>query len=178
MKKTAGEDNIIMSTSMAQAIRFKEADARPMGRATRGVRGIRLRTDDKVVGMDVLSGEDKLMLVIMQNGYGKITKSNQFTSHNRGGVGIKAGVVTKKTGKAVDVRIINSQDDDVLIISKQGQVIRLKLKAIPVIGRSTQGVRIMRMAADDQVASIAILPKEVEEEVVPVETESKTKPKA
>ena len=178
VKKTAGEDNIIMSTSMAQAIRFKEADARPMGRATRGVRGIRLRTDDKVVGMDVLSGEDKLMLVIMQNGYGKITKSNQFTSHNRGGVGIKAGVVTKKTGKAVDVRIINSQDDDVLIISKQGQVIRLKLKAIPVIGRSTQGVRIMRMAADDQVASIAILPKEVEEEVVPVETESKTKPKA
>ena len=163
VKKTTGEDNIIMSTAMAQAIRFKEADARPMGRATRGVRGIRLRTEDKVVGMDVLSGDEKLMLVIMQNGYGKITKSNQFSSHNRGGVGIKAGVVTQKTGKAVDVRIINSQEDDVLIISKQGQVIRLKLSAIPVIGRSTQGVRIMRMAEGDEVASIAILPKEVEE---------------
>lgn len=177
VKKTTGEDNIIMSTSMAQAIRFKESDARPMGRATRGVRGIRLRTGDKVVGMDVLSGEDKLMLVIMQNGYGKITKTKQFTSHNRGGVGIKAGVVTKKTGKAVDVRIINSQDDDVLIISKQGQVIRLKLKAIPVIGRSTQGVRIMRMAAEDRVASIAILPKEMEEDK-PAETEDKPKTKA
>jgi len=179
VKKTSGEDNIIMSTSMAQAIRFKESDARPMGRATRGVRGIRLRSEDKVVGMDVLSGEDKLMLVIMENGYGKITKSNQFSAHNRGGVGIKAGVVTKKTGKAVDVRIINSQEDDVLIISKQGQVIRLKLSAIPVIGRSTQGVRIMRMADDDQVASIAILPKEADaEDNDKKEADNKTKPKA
>lgn len=160
VKKTSGEDNIIISTAMAQAIRFNEKDARPMGRATRGVRGIRLRKDDKVVGMDVLSGDDKLMLVIMENGYGKITKSNQFSSHNRGGVGIKAGVVTAKTGKAVDVRIINSQEDDVLMISKQGQVIRLKLKAIPVIGRSTQGVRIMRISDGDTIASIAILPKE------------------
>jgi DNA gyrase subunit A len=160
VKKTGGEDNIIISTAMAQAIRFNEKDARPMGRATRGVRGIRLRKDDKVVGMDVLSGEDKLMLVIMENGYGKITKSNQFSSHNRGGVGIKAGVVTAKTGKAVDVRIINSQEDDVLMISKQGQVIRLKLKAIPVIGRSTQGVRIMRISDGDTIASIALLPKE------------------
>lgn len=163
VKKTTGEDNIIISTSMAQAIRFKESDARPMGRATRGVRGIRLRKDDRVVGMDVLSG-DSLMLVIMENGYGKITKSKQFSSHNRGGVGIKAGVVTAKTGKAVDVRIISSQQDDVLIVSKQGQVIRLKLSAIPVIGRSTQGVRIMRMADNDQVASIAILPSIAEEE--------------
>ena len=119
VKKTGGEDSIIISTAMAQAIRFNEKDARPMGRATRGVRGIRLRKDDQVVGMDVLSGDEGLMLVIMENGYGKITKSNQFTSHNRGGVGIKAGVVTSKTGKAVDVRIISSQDDDVLIISKK-----------------------------------------------------------
>jgi len=165
VKKTAGEDNIIISTSMAQAIRFKESDARSMGRATRGVRGIRLRKDDTVVGMDVISGEDQLMLVIMQNGYGKITKSNQFSSHNRGGVGIKAGVVTAKTGRAVDVRIISSREDDVLIISKQGQVIRLKLSAIPVIGRSTQGVRIMRMAAGDEIASIALMPK-VQDEII------------
>jgi DNA gyrase subunit A len=115
--------------------------------------------------MDVISGEDQLMLVIMQNGYGKITKSNQFSSHNRGGVGIKAGVVTAKTGRAVDVRIISSREDDVLIISKQGQVIRLKLSAIPVIGRSTQGVRIMRMAAGDEIASIALMPK-VQDEII------------
>lgn len=163
VKKTGGEDSIIISTAMAQAIRFNEKDARPMGRATRGVRGIRLRKDDQVVGMDVLSGDEGLMLVIMENGYGKITKSNQFTSHNRGGVGIKAGVVTSKTGKAVDVRIISSQDDDVLIISKKGQVIRMKLSDIPVIGRSTQGVRIMRISEGDKIASIAILPNEVSE---------------
>ncbi len=168
VKKTTGEDDVIISTSMAQAIRFGEKDARPMGRATRGVRGIRLREGDKVVGMDVLSGDEGLMLVVMENGYGKITKSAQFSSHNRGGVGIKAGVVTQKTGKAVDVRIVASTKDDVLIISKKGQVIRLKLSAIPQIGRSTQGVRIMRMAADDQVASIALLPFTEEE---PTETE-------
>ncbi len=171
VKKTSGGDEVIISTSMAQAIRFKESDARPMGRATRGVRGIRLRPNDKVVGMDVLSGDEGLMLVVMENGYGKITKSAQFTSHNRGGVGIKAGVVTSKTGKAVDVRIIGSKEDDVLLISKKGQVIRLKLSAIPQIGRSTQGVRIMRMGADDQVASIALLPNEPV-----VESEPETKP--
>jgi DNA gyrase subunit A len=166
VKKTGGEDSIIISTAMAQAIRFNEKDARPMGRATRGVRGIRLRKDDQVVGMDVLSGDEGLMLVIMENGYGKITKSNQFTSHNRGGVGIKAGVVTAKTGKAVDVRIISSQEDDVLIISKKGQVIRMKLSDIPVIGRSTQGVRIMKISEGDKIASIALLPSEVAEEAV------------
>jgi len=175
VKKTTGEDNIIISTSMAQAIRFKESDARPMGRATRGVRGIRLRKDDTVVGMDVISGEDQLLLVIMENGYGKITKSNQFSSHNRGGVGIKAGVVTAKTGKAVDVRIIGSREDDVLIVSKQGQVIRLKLSEIPVIGRSTQGVRIMRMAAGDNIASIALMPKPAELDDAEVENSEEKK---
>lgn len=177
VKKTGGGDEVIISTSMAQAIRFKESDARPMGRATRGVRGIRLRPNDKVVGMDVLSGDEGLMLVVMENGYGKITKSAQFTSHNRGGVGIKAGVVTSKTGKAVDVRIIGSKEDDVLLISKKGQVIRLKLSAIPQIGRSTQGVRIMRMGADDQVASIALLPNEPVVEAEP-EAKSEKAPKA
>lgn len=183
VKKTVGDENIIISTAMAQAIRFKESDARAMGRATRGVRGIRLRKDDKVVGMDVVSGDDQLMLVIMENGYGKITKSNQFSTHNRGGVGIKAGVVTAKTGKAVDVRIIGSREDDVLLISKQGQVIRLKLSEIPVIGRSTQGVRIMRMAEGDSVASIALMPKpseiteEAEKNSDKVEAKKEEKPK-
>ncbi len=159
VKKTTGTDNIIISTAMAQAIRFKEADARPMGRATRGVRGIRLRQGDSVVGMDVISGEG-IMLVVTEHGYGKITKTDQFATHNRGGVGIRAGVVNTKTGPTVDVRIVaNRDDDDLMIISRQGQVIRLQLKDIPVIGRSTQGVRIMRMKDNDQIASIALLPK-------------------
>lgn len=164
VKKTTGSNDVIISTAKAQAIRFSESDARPMGRATRGVRGIRLRSDDYVVGMDVLGKEEGMLMVVMQNGYGKITKSEQFTCHNRGGVGIKAGVVTAKTGQAIDVRIVNNRDDDVLIISKQGQVIRLQLKNIPVIGRATQGVRIMRMSAGDEVASVALLQTEPEQE--------------
>lgn len=157
VKKTSDGDEVIISTAKAQAIRFKEADARPMGRATRGVRGIRLRTGDSVVGMDVLGKEEGLLLVVMQNGYGKITKSQQFTSHNRGGVGIKAGVATAKTGPAIDVRIVDNLDNDVLLISKKGQVIRLHLKAIPIIGRATQGVRIMRLNGEDQIASVALM---------------------
>lgn len=157
VKKTSDGDEVIISTAKAQAIRFKEADARPMGRATRGVRGIRLRSGDSVVGMDVLGKEEGLLLVVMQNGYGKITKSQQFTSHNRGGVGIKAGVATAKTGPAIDVRIVSNLEDDVLLISKKGQVIRLRLKAIPIIGRATQGVRIMRLNGEDQIASVALM---------------------
>lgn len=179
VKKTADGDDVIISTAKAQAIRFKEADARPMGRATRGVRGIRLRAGDSVVGMDVLGKEEGLLLVVMENGYGKITKSQQFSSHNRGGVGIKAGVATAKTGQAIDVRIAPDLGDDVLLISKQGQVIRLKLSAIPIIGRATQGVRIMRLNGDDQIASVALLQKVKAEEVAEdtskesVETDSK-----
>ncbi len=159
VKKTTDGDDVIISTAKAQAIRFKEADARPMGRATRGVRGIRLRPGDSVVGMDVLGKSEGLLLVVMENGYGKITKSQQFSSHNRGGVGIKAGVATAKTGQAIDVRIVPELDDDVLLISKQGQVIRLKLTAIPIIGRATQGVRIMRLNGEDQIASVALMQK-------------------
>ncbi len=160
VKKTSGDNDIIISTAMAQAIRFRETDVRPMGRATRGVRAIRLRSNDSVVGMDVLDDNGDI-LVIMENGYGKITKTAQFARHNRGGVGIRAGVVNSKTGKAVDVRVLDKIDSDLLIISRQGQVIRLGLKGIPVIGRSTQGVRIMRMREGDAVASIAILPQTV-----------------
>lgn len=171
VKKTHGEDDIIISTAMAQAIRFSEKDARPMGRATRGVRGIRLRAGDSVVGMDVVSS-DGYMLVIMENGYGKITKTNQFAAHNRGGVGIKAGVVNAKTGKAVDVRVIASLEDDTLIISKHGQVIRLALSGISKLGRATQGVRIMRLREGDHVASVALLAIEPIESVAPAEEKS------
>ena len=173
VKKTSGNDDIIMSTAMALAIRFSERDARPMGRATRGVRGIRLRSGDSVVGMDVIGAEEGEMLVVMEKGYGKVTKTNHFTRHNRGGVGIKAGVVTQKTGKAIDVRVINDKRDDVIIISQQGVVIRLHIKAIPTIGRATQGVRIMRLSDGDSVASVATLPYEnVENEEVAPEGET------
>lgn len=157
VKKCSDGDDIILSTSKAQALRFGQEAARPMGRATRGVRGMRLRADDRVVGVDVVGKDEGLMLVTCANGYGKLTKTDQFTKHARGGVGIKAGVVTAKTGEVIDSRVIRSRDDDLLIISKQGQVIRLRLKDISVIGRATQGVRIMKMKEGDMVASLALM---------------------
>jgi len=127
-----------------------------MGRATRGVRGIRLRSGDTVVGMDVVKPKTEL-LVVMENGYGKRTKVDQFATHARGGVGIKAGVVTAKTGEAVDVRAITDASADLVIVSSQGQVIRLALTGISLIGRATQGVRIMRLQDGDKVASVAMV---------------------
>ncbi|GAC1371420.1 MAG: DNA topoisomerase (ATP-hydrolyzing) subunit A [Candidatus Saccharimonadales bacterium] len=156
VKLTSGKDEIIISTALAQAIRFKESEVRPMGRATRGVRGIRLRTSDAVVGMDVVRAGME-MLVVMENGYGKRTKVDQFVTHARGGVGIKAGVVTAKTGKTVDVRAITDARDEVVVVSTQGQVIRMALSGISLIGRATQGVRIMRIADGDKVASVALV---------------------
>ncbi len=156
VKLTGGKDEIIISTALAQAIRFKESEVRPMGRATRGVRGIRLRSGDEVVGMDIVRAGME-MLVVMQNGYGKRTKVDQFATHARGGVGIKAGVVTGKTGKTVDVRAIGNDSDEVVVVSTQGQVIRVALANISLIGRATQGVRIMRMAEGDKVASVALV---------------------
>lgn len=156
VKQTSGTDEIIMSTALAQAIRFKESDVRPMGRATRGVRGVRLRPNDRVVGMDVAQANMQL-LVIMENGYGKRTKVDQFPTHARGGVGTKAGVVSTKTGQTLDVRAITSAKDDVVIVSGSGVVIRLALTDISLIGRATQGVRIMRLKDGDKVASIAMI---------------------
>ena len=156
VKLTEGKDEIIISTALAQAIRFKEGEVRPMGRATRGVRGIRLRTGDRVVGMDVVRPGSEI-LVVMENGYGKRTKVDQFATHARGGVGIKAGVVTGKTGQALDVRAITDGRDDLVIVSTQGQIIRQALSDISLIGRATQGVRIMRMKEDDKVASVALI---------------------
>ncbi len=156
VKLTSGKDEIIISTALAQAIRFKENDARPMGRATRGVRGIRLRPNDEVVGMDIVRPGTEL-LVVMENGYGKRTKVDQFATHARGGVGIKAGVVTGKTGKTVDVRAITDPRDEVVVVSTQGQVIRMALDGISLIGRATQGVRVMRLGDGDKVASVALV---------------------
>jgi DNA gyrase subunit A len=156
VKLTSGKDEVIISTALAQAIRFKESEVRPMGRATRGVRGIRLRSGDKVVGMDVVR-PGSVLLVVMENGYGKRTKVDQFATHARGGVGIKAGVVSAKTGKTVDVRAIVDEAEELVVVSTNGQVIRMPLKDISLIGRATQGVRVMRLGEGDKVASVALV---------------------
>jgi DNA gyrase subunit A len=164
IRMTSGKHEILISTSQGQAIRFHEKDVRAMGRASRGVRGIRLRADDQVIGMDVVE-ENSSVFVISQYGYGKRTKVAQFTPHARGGVGIRSAVVNTKTGRLVGVKTLKEDDgQEVIIISQQGQTIRLGLKDIPALGRATQGVRIMRLNDKDEVVSLALVDKVDEEE--------------
>jgi DNA gyrase subunit A len=168
IRMTSGENEIVISTSLGQAIRFHEKDVRPMGRASRGVRGIRLRTGDEVIGMDTVQAGSSIF-VISKSGYGKRTKVAQFTAHARGGVGIRSAIVNKKTGDLVGVKTLNGDDkQEVIIISQQGQTIRLGINDIPELGRATQGVRIMRLKEADSVVSLALVDKteDVEEEVV------------
>jgi DNA gyrase subunit A len=159
IRMTSGENEVVISTSLGQAIRFHEKDARPMGRVSRGVRGIRLRANDRVIGMDIVE-EDSSVFVISKFGYGKRTKISQFTPHARGGVGIRSAVVNTKTGDLMGVKTLgNTDDQEVIIISKNGQTIRLGLKDIPALGRATQGVRIMRLNDADEVVSLALVEK-------------------
>lgn len=159
IRPTSGDNEVVISTSLGQSMRFHENDVRSMGRNARGVRGIRLRPNDVVVGMDVVE-EDSNIFVISKNGYGKKTKISQFTPHKRGGVGIRAAVVNKKTGNLVSVKALTDVTPEVIIISTAGQTIRLGLADIPSLGRTTQGVRIMRLADDDSVASVALVAKQ------------------
>jgi len=158
IQKTNGTNDIIISTSAGQAIRFNEKDARPMGRSAMGVRGVRLRPNDKVVGMDIADDDSRKLLVVSENGYGKATKVSNFPSHKRGGVGIKAAVVTAKTGPIIAVHTLEPDASEVLFISNEGQAIRVGLNDIPTLGRTTQGVRIMRMSEGDKVASLGFMP--------------------
>lgn len=173
IKRTSGSNDVIVSTSAGQAVRFNEAEVRPMGRTARGVRGVRLRPNDTVVGMDIATADDQMLLVISEKGYGKITKVANFPSHKRGGVGIKAAVVTAKTGPIITVQTIEEGASEALLISKGGQTIRIALKDIPTLGRTTQGVRIMRLADNDTVSSIGIM-NEVPDDQASDETAEKS----
>jgi len=159
IRPTTGDNEVVISTSLGQAIRFHENDVRPMGRTARGVRGMRLRPGDVVVGMDIVEEESNIF-VISEKGYGKRTKISQFSPHKRGGVGIRSAVVNAKTGNLVSVKSLTDETPEVIIISTAGQTIRLGLKDIPALGRTTQGVRIMRLGDDDTVASTALVSKE------------------
>jgi DNA gyrase subunit A len=158
IQMTNGDNEVLISTAQGQAIRFHEKNVRPMGRASRGVRGIRLRAGDEVIGMDVVQ-EGSSIFVISQHGYGKRTKVAQFMSHARGGVGIRSAVVNKKTGRLVSVKTLldNNDNQEVIIITSQGQTIRLGMKSISQLGRATQGVRIMRLNDGDEVVSLALV---------------------
>jgi DNA gyrase subunit A len=162
IRMTTGDNEVIISTAQGQAIRFHEKDVRPMGRVSRGVRGIRLRTGDHVIGMDIVE-EGSSIFVISKYGYGKRTKVAQFTPHARGGVGIRSAVVNSKTGELVGVKSLSGGDSqEAIIVSSQGQTIRLGLKDIPELGRATQGVRIMRLNEGDEVVSLALVDAQAE----------------
>src|SRR3989338_5495684 len=178
--KTSGEDDIILTTKGGIAIRFKEKDIRAMGRSAAGVRGIRLKKGDEVVGMDVIGkskiqnpkskneneNEKRYLLVVMENGYGKRTDIFQYKVQGRGGAGIKTAKKTTKTGEIIMSCVLHEDPAsakgsgeamDLIVISQHGQVIRTGVKSISLLGRATQGVRIMRLEEGDKVASGACL---------------------
>ncbi|HMN19291.1 MAG TPA: DNA gyrase subunit A [Candidatus Moranbacteria bacterium] len=161
VRPASGTDEVVISTSNGQAIHFKETDVRPMGRSAAGVRGIKLGKNDFVVGVDVVLKGQKgnQLLAITEKGYGKRTDLGAYKIQKRGGSGIKTASLTAKTGKLVQAHIINTDDlgGDLIATSAKGQIIRIPLASISVLGRSTQGVRIMKPQAGDSVAAVAIL---------------------
>ncbi|MDO5481349.1 MAG: DNA gyrase subunit A, partial [Candidatus Saccharibacteria bacterium] len=164
VKATTGKDDIVISTSAGQAMRFNEGEVRAMGRSARGVRGMRLRPKDEVVGMDIVTDKEQKLLVVSENGYGKATGVSNFPAHKRGGVGIKVATVTEKTGRIVAVHTLDPKAKEVIMMSTKGQAIRVATKEIPTLGRATQGVRIMKLDTGDSVASIGVIPEDDSEE--------------
>ncbi|MDD2766839.1 MAG: DNA gyrase subunit A [Candidatus Moranbacteria bacterium] len=158
---TTGSDDIVLTTNDGQAIRFKETDVRPMGRNASGVKGMKLKNIDKIVGMDILpKGEKGLeLLILSQHGYGKRSELKSYKVQKRGGSGIKTMKVTPKTGKLVGAKIVSMEniEDDLILTSEKGTIIRIPFKSVPLLGRVTQGVRVMKPQAGDGVAAFTIL---------------------
>lgn len=171
VKQTTGKNHILLVSHNGMSVRFNETDARPIGRSARGIRGIRLNPDDYVVGMAVFNPERKKikgkrkffqdLLVVMEKGLGKRTDIYEYPLQKRGGKGVKVSQVTDKTGKIVSAHMVTEMIETLLLTSKKAQVIKLPLKNIKRIGRSTQGVILMRFAkAGDSVAAAALLEKQ------------------
>lgn len=164
IKVTSGKDEISLATADGMAIRFQEKDVRSMGRVAGGVRGIKLKGEDVVIGMSAITPEiakDSQLLVIMENGYGKRTSLKEYKVQARSGIGIRTAKITEKTGKIVSAHIVEKNDDrDLIVISQLGQVIRLSIKSVSTLGRATQGVRVMRFKKEgDKVSSVAMVQK-------------------
>lgn len=166
--ETDGNQNIIIGTHDGYAVSFHETDARKMGRTARGVRGIRLRETDYVVGMDLLK-EDREVLVITENGYGKRTAANEYAIRGRGGKGVKTANITKKNGKLIGLTTVTGEED-ILLITDSGIVIRMGTVAISQTGRATLGVRLMRLAEGAKVSTMAKV--DPEEKAIEEETEN------
>lgn len=156
-------DEIFLSTAKGQSVRFKESDIRAMGRGAGGVRGMKLGSSDIIVGADVIQKGAKNLevLVVSRNGYGKTTSTDEYKTQKRGGSGIKTMNMTPKTGPVIAAKIISKEEgvgeDEIVVVSKKGQVIRTELKEIPSLSRSTQGVRVMKLREGDAIASFVCL---------------------
>ena len=151
---SSGKDTVLLVSKNGQSIRFKEDDVRAMGRTASGVKGMTLKKDDEIVSMSIVRANTKEshLLLVMGNGYGKRTAISLFKVQHRGGAGIKAANITTKTGP-VAAALTLSDEEELIVISGKGQVIRTFIKKIPKLGRATQGVRIMKLGAGDTVAS-------------------------
>lgn len=163
VRLTDGQDNVVLVTKNGLCITFDEKDVRPIGRVAQGVIGIRLDDDDEVIGMEsVIGGGKATLLAITENGFGKRTELDEYRVQKRGGRGVITYKITPKTGQIVGVRIA-TEDDDVMLITDKGTIIRLKVKEISVLGRSTQGVTLMRTNDGGKVVSIETLKPDMED---------------
>jgi len=163
VRLTDGEDNVVLVTKKGMCITFDEKDVRPVGRTAQGVLGIRLDKDDAVIGMEsVIGGKNATLLAITENGFGKRTELEEYRVQNRGGKGVITYKITPKTGNIVGIRIANG-DEDVMMITDTGTIIRLNVSEVSVLGRSTQGVTLMRTNDGGKVVSIEIIKPEDQE---------------
>ena len=162
VRLTDGQDNVVLVTKKGLCITFDEKDVRPMGRVSQGVIGIRLNDDDEVIGMEsVISEEKATLLAITENGFGKRTELDEYRVQNRGGKGVITYKITPKTGEIVGVRIAR-ENDDVMLVTDTGTIIRLNVKDVSILGRSTQGVTLMRTSDGGKVVSIETLRPDME----------------
>ena len=175
-KLTNGNSQVMLAVKSGKAIRFEESKTRPMGRGASGVRGITLADEkDEVVGMIAVNDMEANILVVSENGYGKRSSLEDYRITNRGGKGIKTISITEKTGKLVSVKTV-TDTDDLMIINKSGIAIRMEVASLRVMGRATQGVRLINLKGDDTIAAVAKVMKDDEpiEEVSNTETDDGT----
>lgn len=171
VKKTEGESDIIIATKKGKAVRFDEKDARVMGRTARGVRGIRLKGDDDVVGVSVVE-EGKKLITITEKGFGKRNDFDCFSAHSRGTMGVICHKLTAKTGELAGIAAV-SEDDDIMVITNEGTIIRMAVSSIPVYGSgSTSGVIVMRLDGEAKIVNFAVTKSEKEEETENTEGEA------
>lgn len=180
-KLTEGDDVVFLVSKKGMSIKFSEKGVRPMARDTMGVRGIKLKAGDELIGMDVIAKDDAKadLLVITEKGIGKKTNIAAWPNQLRGGVGVKAASLAEKTGDIVNAQILMKEDEALILTSQKGQVMRTTLKSVPRLTRDTQGVIIMRLSGEDKVAAATVIQKKKDEEEIEEEVEkAETKPQA